>query len=99
MLHVACYQLRPCDGECLKILAQKSSCENLDCEAVRFFERASELQNSCFAEVRTEDLHPHRETGLGRSAGNRNTRYPGEGPCNGIYISKIHLERVCGLFA
>ena len=99
MLHVACYQLRPGDGECLKSWRKNRRCENLDCEAVRFFERASELQNSRFAEVRTEDLHPHRETGVGLSAGNRNTRHSGERPCNGIYISKIHLKWVCGLFA
>jgi hypothetical protein len=64
------------DRERQKNRAAKLVAESLGPEAVRFFERARQLQDSRFAEVGSKNLHSYREADLGFPAGNRDSRYP-----------------------
>ncbi len=76
--HVLRIATKVLDRERPKNLAAKLVAESLDREAVRFFERARELQDSRFAEVGSKNLHSYREPGLGLSAGNRDSWYPSQ---------------------
>src|SRR6266852_2420015 len=67
-----------------------------DCRSAGLLESMGQLQDKRFSERGSKDLQAHRQLSVDLAARYGNPWDSRQRPCNGIYISKIHLEGVVG---